>query len=76
MSSSRLKDIFGLGPSITQDDLNITGSRLPTSKQVLRCFLSHQNYHAEKNLTKRDCAKKVLEKVLPFYNKANIPDFN
>ena len=35
------KSIFGLGKGITDDDAQITGSRLPTRRQVLRCAKYH-----------------------------------
>jgi len=38
MASKRIKGIFGLGTAITQDDAEITGVRLPTCRQVVRCF--------------------------------------
>ena len=35
----RAKSVFGLGKGINDDDSQITGSRLPTSRQVLRCMM-------------------------------------
>lgn len=72
-ASPRLKVIYGLGSVITSDDAIITGSRLPTCRQILRCFLFHQNNPTQKNQTQKDSARSVLEKLLPFYGKANIP---
>ncbi|XP_063615921.1 uncharacterized protein LOC134789152, partial [Penaeus indicus] len=65
--------IFGLGAKITADDAEITGIRLPTNEQVLRCFRFHQMEGLSSNCSKRDIAKIVLEKLVPFYMKANIP---
>ena len=70
---SRRQVVYGLGPAVTSTDSDITGVRLPTCRQVLRRFIFHVEHPKSKNLTKRDSAKIVLEKVLPFYAKANIP---
>ena len=70
---SRRQVVYGLGPAVTSTDSDITGVRLPTCRQVLRCFIFHVEHPKSKNVTKRDSAKIVLEKVLPFYAKANIP---
>src|SRR5271157_3080621 len=35
--------IFGLGSKITAEDAEITGARLPTALQVLRCMKYHLN---------------------------------
>ncbi|KAI4822509.1 hypothetical protein KUCAC02_008052 [Chaenocephalus aceratus] len=32
--------VFGLGPSITSEDGIITGAKLPTGRQILRCMLA------------------------------------
>ena len=70
------KSIFGLGKGITDDDAQITGSRLPTRRQVLRCA----KYHIGKNVftaSKKNmwhAAKAVYLQVVPFYKKANIPN--
>lgn len=65
--------IFGLGRGITSDDAEITGSRLPTSRQVLRCMMFHLQQGASKSLTRTEAAKVVLGKVTTFYDKAHIP---
>jgi len=69
--------IFGLGAGITEEDAEITGCRLPTNKQVIRCYMFHKlegsSQGTKSNRTKRDNAKSVLEKVIPFYLKGNIP---
>jgi hypothetical protein len=36
-------ELFGLGPAICRDDATITGIRLPTCLQVLRCMMFHCN---------------------------------
>ena len=60
--------LFGTSASLT--DKEITGSRLPTVKQVVLSFLVH---HAEDNSTLRDAANATVQKVVPFYCKARIP---
>ena len=61
--------IFGLG------DAEITGSCLPTCRQVIRCYMYMQEHQTSKHQckTKYEMAKTVLEKIIPFYCKANIP---
>lgn len=66
-------EIFGLGSGITSTDSQITGSRLPTNQQVLRCFMYHQHQGAPSRQTKFETAKLVLAQVSEFYRKANIP---
>ena len=60
---------FLLGSVPTEDDLNITGVKLPTYKQVFMCFLASQ----ASDMTLRAAAKVTVEKVLPFYEKARVP---
>lgn len=66
-------EIFALGHSITEDDAEITGSRLPTALQVLRCLVFHIQNGYSTNKTKWDCSKLVFAKIQPFYEKANVP---
>jgi len=66
-------EIFGLGSGITASDAEITGSRLPTCRQVLRCLMYHLQKGVSESRTRTEAAKIVLAKVLPFYGKANIP---
>jgi len=66
-------EVFGMGAGITQADADITGSRLPTNNQVLRCYMFHQREGLQLNRTKYENAKIVLKKIIPFYNKGNIP---
>lgn len=61
---------FILETVATPDDKQITGSRLPTVKQVLLCFLAH---HAEAGVTIRDAANATVETVQPFYSRARVP---
>src|SRR6218665_3193797 len=61
----RSLNVFGLGCKVTNDDAKITGSRLPTSLQVLRCVMYHLDEGA--------CVKLVLSKLTVFYKKANLP---
>lgn len=46
---------------------------LPTSNQVLRCYMFYKKQRLAINRTKSDNAKIVLRKIMPFYEKANIP---
>ena len=57
-----------LGTIPTDADKIILGSKLPTTKQVLLCFLAHL---ASK--TKRDAAKETALTVKTIYDKARIP---
>ena len=69
--------IFGLGAGITEKDKEITGCRLPTNEQVIRCYMFHRNEGSAQGTssdrTQRNNAKIVLEKIIPFYLKGNIP---
>lgn len=73
LNTRQLSLRFGLGNKITVEDSVITGSRLPTSLQVLRCLMYHIQSNAKKSITKWESAKLVLEQVKIFYEKANIP---
>lgn len=72
--------VFGLGASITNNDGIITGAKLPSGRQILRCMLYNcdAQLHAKRPgstgaLSRFEAAKVVLEQVRPFYAKANIP---
>lgn len=65
--------VFGLGSAISKEDSDITGSRLPTCRQVLRCMMYHIEEGSHENRTKWESAKLVLNHVSVFYEKANIP---
>ena len=52
----------------TDDDKKIKGSKLPTTHQVLLCFLAHH-----KTLTKREAANKTVEISKHIYDCARIP---
>jgi hypothetical protein len=72
--------LFGLDGAICNDDAVITGSRLPTCLQVLRCMMYHCNSAANMKrpgavgaTSRFTTAKLVLEQVATFYEKANIP---
>lgn len=65
--------IFGLGNKITAEDSTITGSRLPTCLQVLRCLMHHLAEGVHENCTRWEAAKIVHSKVSVFYEKAHIP---
>ncbi|XP_033962512.1 uncharacterized protein [Pseudochaenichthys georgianus] len=64
--------VFGLGPSITSEDGIITGAKLPTGRQILRCMLGKKP-GGNGALSQFEATKGVLEQVRPFYKKANIP---
>jgi len=64
---------IGLDAAISQDDATITGSRLPTSKLVLRCMLFHLKDIFPQNRTKYEAAKIVLSHISPFCVKGGIP---
>ena len=65
--------VFGIGTGITSTDAEITGSKLPTNSQVLRCYMFHQREGLTFNRTRHENAKIVLKQIIPFYSKANIP---
>jgi hypothetical protein len=73
MTSERRKHVFGVGSPVTQDDAVITGTRLPTCNQVLRSYLYYRQNPTTTNQTNRECSRLVLDQVLTFYKKANIP---
>ena len=60
--------VFGLGSAITKDDCEITGSRLPTCRQVLRCMMFVMQNEGSEKLTKWKSAQIVLSKVSVFYD--------
>ncbi|KAK5878165.1 hypothetical protein CesoFtcFv8_025599 [Champsocephalus esox] len=64
--------VFGLGPSITSEDGIITGAKLPTGRQILRCMLAKKP-GGNGVLSQFEATKGVLEQVRPFYKRANIP---
>ena len=57
MEKRKSTEIIILGPGITEQDEFMEGARLPTNKQVFRCFLYHKHklklskYEAEDQLT-------------------------
>lgn len=66
-------EVFGLGSKISKDDEQITGSRLPTCLQVLRCLMFHIGDGTSESRSRWEAAKLVFSKVAVFYEKANIP---
>ena len=64
-------EIYGLGQCISVLDATINGSKLPTYNQVIRCYMYYQQYQPGE--TKHKMAQKVLDQVIPFYMKANVP---
>ncbi|KAK5883105.1 hypothetical protein CesoFtcFv8_019471 [Champsocephalus esox] len=64
--------VFGLGPRITSEDGIITGAKLPTGHQIIRCMLNKKP-GANGALSQFEATKGVLEQVRLFYKKANIP---
>ena len=69
----KTNEIFGLGKGITEDDAFITGSRLPTCRQVLRSLIYHYQAGISQNITRTQDAKEVLGQINTFYLKGNIP---
>ena len=66
--------VFGLpGGAITASDSVITGARLPTNRQVIRCMLYSIESGCKTNTTKWEACNAVLQQVREFYEKANIP---
>ena len=65
--------IFAVGNGITELDSKITGARLPTSMQVLRCLMWHIETGVQESRTRFQSAKMVLSQIVVFYAKANIP---
>lgn len=65
--------VFGLGAAVTLEDKHIRGARLPSANDVLRCMMFHCREGNTINRTRYQSAKLVLEEVMPFYDKANIP---
>jgi hypothetical protein len=68
--------IFGLGDTISAKDAVITGARLPTRRQVLRCMMYYSNTPDEITKVNRSqwkAAKLVSNQLVVFYGKANIP---
>jgi len=70
MRKTRLSSgAYGLGNAITDQESEITGARLPTCRQVLRCVM----YHIQTGAARWEAAKLVLAKVAVFCGKAHIP---
>ena len=60
------------------DDVKIRGSRLPSYKLVLFCYLSNleilkENDESKQQSLERPCAKLILKEVLYYYTKACTP---
>jgi hypothetical protein len=72
-ATRKSSEVFGLGQDVSADDSDITGSRLPTGRQVLRCLMFHVKDGLSTRRSKWDSAKLVLSKITPFYGKGNIP---
>lgn len=64
---------FGFGRKVTIDDSDITGSKLPTNEQVLRCYRYYQLELNQNHYSKYQVAVLVLSKLVPFYEKACVP---
>lgn len=77
MNTRRSTTIFGVGAGLTKEDEEITGCRLPTNEQVIRCYKFHQQKGSTQgtasNRIKRDNAKIVLDKIILFCLKGNNP---
>ena len=75
-TSKKRKAVFGLGNAISTGDATITGSELPTYRQVLRSLMVHcqtVDKLTNKNTYKWNAAKIVLSRVAEIYAKAGIP---
>ena len=72
-NSRKTTEIFGLGAGVTEFDADITGTRLPTNRQVLRCLMYYIESGFSINRTKIQAAQIVLERVKVFYDKGNVP---
>lgn len=73
MITRKSSDIFGFGQDVSSRDSDITGSRLPTGRQILRCMMFHVKDGLSTRRQKWDSAKIVLSKTTPFYRKGHIP---
>ena len=78
LSMARAKDprYFILGTIPTKDDKTITGSKLPTRKQVQLAFIAHKEEIAKENYNKKVCreaANRTAQSILSFYERARIP---
>ena len=68
--------IFGLGEAISPENAVITGARLPTRRQALRCMMYHTNVPNKipnVNRSQWEAPTLVLNQLVVFYGKANIP---
>ena len=66
-----------LGEIPNEDHQTITGSNLPTKKQVLLCFLSyHRQDDPDMRMDRSDAAACTVAQVKPFYERARIPTVN
>ena len=81
MSSGTLKSsdnkLMVLRKTPGLDDVKIRGSKLPSYKQILFCYLSNleilkENDELKQQRLERPCAKLVLKEVLYHYMKARI----
>jgi len=73
-NTRKSSEIFGLGSGITVLDAKITGSRLPSSMQVLRCLMWHIQTGVRESRTRFQSAKMVLSQLIIFYEKAHSND--
>lgn len=79
MDSNRSKtEVWGIGPMITADDKIISGKKLPSNLQTLRCFMANYNdeVKTEKRMhppAMRSAAKATLETVRAHFQKASVP---
>ena len=62
------RELLGMGAGITAADMVITGCRLPTYKQVLRCFLFYYEEWPQKDQkAQMQAADRTLELCKPHY---------
>jgi hypothetical protein len=72
-STRQTSQIYGLGSGICEDDAEIRCSKLPSNRQIIRCTMWHIQNPENSNQTKWQSGNLVLQKIIPFYQKANLP---
>ncbi len=58
-NTRKSSEVFGLGCKISKDDEQITGSRIPTCQQVLRCLIYHVGDGTSESRSRWEAAKLV-----------------
>jgi hypothetical protein len=70
METRKEAQIIGLGGKITHDDEFLTGCKLPTIRQIIRCYKFHKDIIG---LDNDESMKEVISQIELYYKKANIP---